>query len=96
MYHNMLFLRRRGSIRKAKDRDPKKEQRLVANICQLVSSKGTDVLLKSGSEVVPKDHRFRQSLPPNLWRRQVVCGWHWPISHTDLSTLTSWEPFTPV
>ena len=60
-------------------RNLKQEQQLVTRICHLVSTKGTDVLLKSSTEVIPKSHRFRQSIPPNLWSWNVICGWSWPL-----------------
>lgn len=61
-------------------RDLIKEQNLVSRLCHLVSTKGTDVLLKSTTDTVPTSHRFRQSIPPKLWRWKVVCGWRWPVS----------------
>lgn len=60
-------------------RNLKEEQQLVTRICHLVSTKGTDVLLKSSTEVIPKSHRFRQTIPPNLWSWNVICGWSWPL-----------------
>ena len=50
---------------------------LVSKLCHLVSSKGTDVLLTSNSEGLPKQHRLRNSLSPKLWKWRVLCGWKW-------------------
>lgn len=50
---------------------------LVKKLLHLVSSKGTDVLLTSPSEVLPKHHRLRTSLSPRLWHWRVICGWQW-------------------
>ena len=55
------------------------EQRrtLVENLCHLVSSKGSDVLLTAGTEPLPSTHRFRTSIPRGLWHWAKICGWRW-------------------
>ena len=53
---------------------------LSSRLCHLVSTKGTDVLLKSTTDTVPPSHRFRQSIPQKLWRWKAVCSWRWPVS----------------
>ena len=52
-------------------------KQLVSKICHLVSAKGSDVLLTSGNEPIPKYHRLRNSLSPKLWRWKILCGWKW-------------------
>ena len=52
----------------------KDQQTLVHKLCHLVSAKGTDVLLTSSSELIPKNHRLRNSLIPKLWRWTFVDG----------------------
>ena len=51
--------------------------RLVCKLGHLVSAKGSDVMITSQSEPLPKFHRFRTSLNPKLWKWKVVCGWKW-------------------
>lgn len=50
---------------------------LVRKLMHLVSSKGTDVMLTSSTETLPKFHRLRTSLSPRLWHWRVICGWQW-------------------
>ena len=58
------------------------EQRkaLVERLFHLVSAKGSDVLLTANSEPLPSSHRFRTSIPRNLWRWATICGWQWQSS----------------
>lgn len=51
--------------------------RLVSKLCHLVSPKGTDVLISSSQEPLPKTHRLRNSLSPKLWKWKTICGWSW-------------------
>ena len=50
---------------------------LVKKLCGLVSLKGEDILLQSGSDPPVKYHRLRHSIPARLWRWRVVSGWKW-------------------
>ena len=59
------------------DQNSQDQLNLVRKLNHLVSSKGTDVLLTTGSESMPKQHRLRNSLSPKLWRWKVLCGWKW-------------------
>ena len=43
----------------------------------LVSIKGEDILLSSGSDIQVKHHRLRSSVPAKLWRWKAICGWKW-------------------
>lgn len=54
-----------------------KELDLATKLYFLVSAKGSDVLLKASSEPLPYSDRFRSSIPANLWKWAVVCGWEW-------------------
>ena len=56
---------------------PDAPQMLVTKICHLVSCKGSDVLLTSNTEPIPKFHRLRNSLSPKLWKWKELCGWKW-------------------
>lgn len=72
----------RPSFRKATPfrklpRDTANELQLVRNLSHLVSPKGTDILLTDATDVIPKNHRLRNSLNPNLWQWQIICGWKW-------------------
>ena len=42
-----------------------------------MSSRGTDVLLKSSTEPVRSYDRLRTSVPARLWKWKVACGWSW-------------------
>ena len=57
--------------------DPEAELRLVTKLSHQVSAKGTDVMLKSSTEALPRAHRFRTSLPARLWKWKTICGWKW-------------------
>ena len=50
---------------------------LVRNLCSLMSSRGTDVLLQSQSEPVQTYDRLRTSVPARLWKWRTACGWQW-------------------
>ena len=50
---------------------------LVKRLSTLVSNKGADVLLLSGSEPLPSFHRLRTSVPSQLWRWRTICSWQW-------------------
>ena len=66
-------------------------QQLVSKLSHLVSSKGTDVLLTSSSEPTPRTHRFRQSVPANLWRWSTICGWKWPFNSKSAEHINKLE-----
>ena len=51
--------------------------RLLTKLGHLVSSKGSDILLKNPTEPLPRFHRLRTSLNPKLWKWQIICGWKW-------------------
>lgn len=53
------------------------ELRLANNLCHLVSSKGSDILLNASTEPLPHADRFRTTIPASLWRWSTVCGWEW-------------------
>lgn len=63
--------------------------RLVSKPCNLVSYKGTDVLLTSSSEPIPKNHRLLNSLDPRPWRWKTICGLGGPMVGQLLNMLTS-------
>ena len=57
--------------------DEAAQRRLIQKLTHLVSPKGTDVMLKSGTEPLPQSHRLRNSLSPGLWQWKTICGWKW-------------------
>ena len=68
---------------------------LVSKLCGLVSLKGEDILLQSGSEVLVKYHRLRSSLPSKLWRWKVS-GWKWTGDPEHINTLEARAVLTSV
>lgn len=47
----------------------------IRRLASLVSSKGSDILLKASTEAVVNHDRFRTTILPHLWK--FVCGWKW-------------------
>ena len=60
----------RGQVESAQDT-------LIRKLSGLISGKGEDLLLQAPSEDVQRSHRLRASIPSNLWRWRVICGWRW-------------------
>ena len=60
----------RGRVEAAQDT-------LIRKLSGLISGKGEDLLLQAPSEDVQRSHRLRASIPSNLWRWRVICGWRW-------------------
>ena len=50
---------------------------IIRRLASLVSSKGSDILLKASTEAVINHDRFRTTIPPHLWVWKSVCGWKW-------------------
>ena len=50
---------------------------LIKRLCTFLSTRGSDVLLCAPSAHQESLHRFRRSLPPDLWLWREVCGWFW-------------------
>ena len=59
------------------EQDPNLSLDLVKKLAHQVSAKGTDVMLKSTTEALPRADRFRTSLPARLWKWRTICGWKW-------------------
>ena len=55
---------------------------LVSKLLTLLSSKGSDIMIKVGTEV-PDHQRFRVSIPANLWKWKTICRWPWPAAEDD-------------
>lgn len=60
---------------------------LVRKLTGLVSLKGEDLLLQSSTDAPVKYHRLRASVPAQLWRWKVVCGWKWSGSPEHINVL---------
>ena len=56
--------------------------RLVRKLLGLVSIKGEDLMLQSGTEPAVKFQRLRSGIPGSLWKWREVAGWAWK-QHTD-------------
>ncbi|CAE7940562.1 Tnks2, partial [Symbiodinium necroappetens] len=55
---------------------------LAAKLMTLLSSKGSDIMIQSGTE--PRDfQRFRNSIPARLWSWKTITGWPWPDGEAD-------------
>ena len=50
---------------------------LIRKLGSLMSSRGTDVLLQSGTEPLQSYDRLRTSVPSSLWKWRTACGWTW-------------------
>ena len=53
---------------------------MVQRLAHLVSNRGSDILLVSPSDSVPRADRFRHSIPRKLWVWKTICGWKWKSS----------------
>jgi len=59
----------------------------VAQLGQLVSVKGEDILLTAASSQLVKFHRLRASVPARLWKWKVISGWKWRGSPEHINSL---------
>ena len=62
--------------------DPGGEDQLVRRMLGLVSIKGEDLMVQSGTEPAVKFQRLRAGIPGTLWKWREVAGWAWK-QHTD-------------
>ena len=50
---------------------------LISRLGTLVSTKGSDILLKAETEPVATYDKLRTTVPAHLWSWKTVCGWRW-------------------
>ena len=50
---------------------------LISRLGTLVSTKGSDILLKAETEPVVTYDKLRTTVPAHLWSWKTVCGWRW-------------------
>ena len=50
---------------------------LIRKLGSLMSTRGTDVLLKAPTEPLRSYDRLRTSIPAKLWKWQTCCAWLW-------------------
>ena len=74
-------LHRPGSVKS------KSSQSLLKKMLGLISVKGEDLLLQAHSETLVRFHRLRASIPPKLWKWQIVAGWKWRTSGDHINVL---------
>ena len=65
----------------------KSSQELVKKLLGIVSVKGEDLLLQSGTDPAVKHHRLRASIPAKLWKWRTVAGWSWRSSSDHINVL---------
>ena len=70
------------------------EAQLVKKLAGLASLKGEDVLLQAQTEDPVRYHRLRASIPANLWRWRIICGWTWSGQHEHINSLELRAVFT--
>lgn len=63
------------------------EGRLEKLLSRLVSSKGEDILLNSGTDQVHSFQRLRQTVPSRLWKWKIISGWKWTLGKEHINCL---------
>ena len=77
----------RAPVRPLRGQAPAASPNLVAQLGQLVSVKGEDILLTAASSQLVKFHRLRASVPARLWKWKVISGWKWRGSPEHINSL---------
>ena len=77
----------RAPVRPLRGPAPAASPNLVAQLGQLVSVKGEDILLTAASSQLVKFHRLRASVPARLWKWKVISGWKWRGSPEHINSL---------
>ena len=77
----------RAPLRPLRGQAPAASPNLVAQLGQLVSVKGEDILLTAASSQLVKFHRLRASVPARLWKWKVISGWKWRGSLEHINSL---------
>ncbi len=63
------------------------EAGLAAQLGNLTSIKGEDILLQGPSCEQVKFHRLRASVPSRLWKWKIIAGWQWSNSKEHINCL---------
>ena len=71
-------------------------QRLNAQLGNLISIKGEDILLTTPTTQLAKFHRLRASVPGRLWQWRVITGWKWRRGKEHINSLELRAIFTSV
>ena len=66
---------------------PSEPGRLEQLLSRLVSAKGEDILLNSGTEQVGSFQRLRQTVPSRLWKWKIISGWKWKHGKEHINAL---------
>ena len=79
------------SQRLTQGRDPKI---LNAQLGNLISIKGEDIMLTTPTSQMVKFHRLRASVPGRLWKWKVIAGWKWKLGSEHINSLELRAIFT--
>ena len=63
------------------------EGRLERLLSRLVSAKGEDILISSGTDQIGSYQRLRQTVPARLWRWRIIAGWQWKHGREHINAL---------
>ena len=61
--------------------------RLERLLSRLVSAKGEDILISSGTDQIGSYQRLRQTVPARLWRWRIIAGWQWKHGREHINSL---------
>ena len=77
----------RAPLRPLRGDAPQENRTLVAQLGNLISVKGDDIMLSTPSSQLVKFHRLRSSIPPRLWKWRIVSGWKWRGAQEHINVL---------